>query len=69
MSKFLASIDYGTRQVSLLKQNQSDVVESWTMLRRGETAQSLVPLAPNDTTIEVPLRTTSSGFLSGEVRP
>jgi tetratricopeptide (TPR) repeat protein len=67
VSKFLASIDYGTRKVSLLKQNQSDVVESWTMLRRGETAQSLLPLAPNDTTIEVPLRTTSSGFLSGEV--
>ena len=67
ISKFLASIDYGTRKVSLVKQNQSDVVESWTMLRRGESAQSLLPLAPNDPTIEVPLRTTSSGFLSGEV--
>jgi len=67
VSKFLASIDYGTRKVSLLKQNQSDVVESWTMLRRGESAQSLLPLTPNDGTIEVPLRTTSSGFLSGEV--
>jgi tetratricopeptide (TPR) repeat protein len=67
VSKFLASIDYGTRKVSLLKQNQSDVVESWTILRRGESAQSLLPLTPNDGTIEVPLRTTSSGFLSGEV--
>jgi len=67
VSKFLASIDYGTRKVSLLKQNQSDAVESWTMLRRGESAQSLLPLTPNDGTIEVPLRTTSSGFLSGEV--
>jgi tetratricopeptide (TPR) repeat protein len=67
VSKFLASIDYGTRKVSLLKQNQSDVVESWTMLRRGESAQALLPLTPNDGTIEVPLRTTSSGFLSGEV--
>ena len=67
VSKFLASIDYGTRKVSLLKQNQSDAVESWTMLRRGESAQALLPLTPNDGTIEVPLRTTSSGFLSGEV--
>src|SRR6476620_9920302 len=67
VSKFLASIDYGTRKVSLLKQNQSDAVESWTMLRRGESAQSLIPIVPNDAAIEVPLRTTSSGFLSGEV--
>ena len=67
VSKFLASLDYGNRQISLLRQNQSDVVESWTSLRRGEVAQALLPLVPNDPTIEVPLRTTSSGFLSGEV--
>jgi tetratricopeptide (TPR) repeat protein len=67
VSKFLTSIDYGTRQLSLLRQNQSDVVEAWTMLRRGESAQSLVSMKPNDPMIEVPLRTTSSGFLSGEV--
>lgn len=67
VSKFLASLDYGTKQVTLLRQNQSDVIESWTQLRRGETAQSLFPITPNDSAIEVPLRTTSSGFLSGEV--
>jgi predicted aspartyl protease len=67
ISKFLVSIDYGTRQISLLKQNQSDVVESWTTVRRGENAQALLPLLPTDEAIEVPLRTTSSGFLSGEV--
>jgi predicted aspartyl protease/Flp pilus assembly protein TadD len=67
VSKFLASLDYGTKQISLLRQNQSDVVESWTVLRRGENAQALFPIAQNDATIEVPLRTTSSGFLSGEV--
>src|SRR5215470_11927022 len=58
VSKYLASINYGTRQMTLLKQNQSDVVESWTMIRRGESSQSLLPLLPNDSTIEVPLRTT-----------
>jgi predicted aspartyl protease len=29
--------------------------------------QALAPVAPNDGSVEVPLRTTSSGFLSGEV--
>jgi len=67
VSKFLASLDYGNRQVTLLRQNQSDITESWTQLRRGESAQALIPIAPTDTAIEVPLRTTSSGFLSGEV--
>jgi predicted aspartyl protease len=67
VSKFLASIDYQKRQITFLKQNQSDVVESWTTTRRGESAQALLPLLPDDPTIEVPLRTTSSGFLSGEV--
>jgi predicted aspartyl protease len=43
------------------------VLEAWTTIRQGETAQALAPVLPNDTTIEVPLRTTSSGFLSGEV--
>src|SRR6202008_3695963 len=66
-SKFLASVDYGNRKISLLRQNQSDVTESWTQLRRGEIAQALIPIAPNDSAVEVPLRTTSSGFLSGEV--
>jgi tetratricopeptide (TPR) repeat protein len=67
VSKYLASIDYGTKRLSLLRQNQSDVVESWTTVRRGESAQALFPVGPNDPSIEVPLRTTSSGFLSGEV--
>jgi Flp pilus assembly protein TadD/predicted aspartyl protease len=67
VSKFLTSLDYGTRRMTLVRQNQSDVLEAWTTIRQGETAQALAPVLPNDTTIEVPLRTTSSGFLSGEV--
>ena len=53
--------------MSLVRQNQSDVIESWTQLRHGDSYQSLLPAGPNDSTIEVSLRTTSSGFLSGEV--
>jgi predicted aspartyl protease len=67
VSKFLASVDYGTRRMSLVRQNQTDQVESWTAVRRPENMQGLIPVAPNDGSIEVPLRTTSSGFLSGEV--
>ena len=66
VSKFLTSIDYGSRRMSLLRQNQSDDFESWTTLRRGEVAQALAAIS-TEGTVEVPLRTTSSGFLSGEV--
>jgi len=67
VSKFLTSIDYGSRKMSLVRQHQTDEVETWTMVRRPENFQTLVPVTPNDGAVEVPLRTTSSGFLSGEV--
>ena len=67
VQKFLASIDYGTRKMSLVRQNQTDLVQSWTTIKRPENIQVLAPVNPNDGAVEVPLRTTSSGFLSGEV--
>ncbi len=67
VSKFLTSIDYGTRHMSLVRQQQTEEVEPWTTVRRPEQFQALIPVSPNDGSIEVPLRTTSSGFLSGEV--
>ena len=67
VSKFLTSIDYGTRRMSLVRQHQLEELETWTTVRRPETFQSLIPVSPNDGAVEVPLRTTSSGFLSGEV--
>jgi predicted aspartyl protease/Flp pilus assembly protein TadD len=67
VAKYLTSIDYGTRRMSLVRQHQTDEVEAWTTVRRPENVQGLIPVAPNDGAIEVPLRTTSSGFLSGEV--
>jgi len=66
VSKFLTSIDYGTRRMSLVRQNQTEMVEPWTV-RRPEGMQALVPITASDGVVEVPLRTTSSGFLSGEV--
>lgn len=68
VSKFLASVDYGTRYMTLIRQNQTDTVDPWTVVRRPEGILTLAPIAPNsEGTFEVPLRTTSSGFLSGEV--
>lgn len=67
VSKFLTSIDYGIRRMSLVRQHQTEEVETWTTIRRPENILTLIPVSPNDGAVEVPLRTTSSGFLSGEV--
>src|SRR5689334_17150170 len=68
VSKFLTSIDYGVRRMSLVRQHQIEELATWTTVRPTENIQSLIPVAPNDGgACEVPLRTTSSGFLSGEV--
>jgi len=67
VAKYLTSLDYGTRRMSLVRQNQTSNIEPWTV-RRPESILALAPVAPDDNdTFEVPLRTTSSGFLSGEV--
>jgi len=67
VAKFLTSIDYGTRRMSLVRQQQTEEVEAWTTVRPQQPYQALIPASPNDGSVEVPLRTTSSGFLSGEV--
>ena len=67
VAKFLTSIDYGTRRMSLVRQQQTEQVEAWTTVRPQQPYQALIPPSPNDGSVEVPLRTTSSGFLSGEV--
>jgi Flp pilus assembly protein TadD/predicted aspartyl protease len=66
VQKFLTSLDYGTRRMLLVRQNQTEFIDTWTA-RRPEGIQGLAPVLPNDVAVEVPLRTTSSGFLSGEV--
>jgi len=68
ITRFLTSIDYGEKRLSLIRQTQDDTVEGWATLRqRPDVPLSMLPLLPIDAAIEVPLRTTSSGFLSGEV--
>jgi tetratricopeptide (TPR) repeat protein len=62
ISKFLASVDYGERIFTLQRPLDSD--------DSNQSRPDSTPLAvtvPSDT-VEIPVRTTSSGFLSGEVR-
>jgi len=67
VSKFLTAVDYEERRLTLIRQHQSDTYESWTTVRRDEASRSLEPVLQPDSSMEIPLRTTSSGFLSGEI--
>src|SRR5688500_7472282 len=56
VAKYLTSLDYGTRRMSLVRQNQTNNIEPWTV-SRPEGLLSLAPVAPDDKdTVEVPLR-------------
>ncbi len=59
ISKFIASVDYGERIFTLQKQSGSDDSDQTPAAIAGPVRTDIV---------EVPVRTTSSGFLSGEVR-
>lgn len=61
ITRFLASVDYGDRTFKLVRPKQSDNLD---LLRRA--VGDLEP--PVTDFVEIPVRTTSSGFLSGEVR-
>lgn len=67
ISRFLTSIDYGERRMTLIRQRQGDTFEAWTTVKGEESPKALDPLIATDSTVEIPLRSTSSGFLSGEV--
>lgn len=61
ISKFVASVDYGNRLFTLQRQSDSDDNDS------PRPVPGTVPVPPVSDIIEIPVRTTSSGFLSGEV--
>jgi tetratricopeptide (TPR) repeat protein len=67
ISRFLTSIDYGERRMTLIRQRQGDTFEAWTTVKGAENPKAFDPLVPTDSPVEIPLRSTSSGFLSGEV--
>ncbi len=62
ISKFIASVDYGENMFTLRRPSTSNVRDLWGVpINRG----GVQPLPPG--VLEIPVRTTSSGFLSGEV--
>jgi tetratricopeptide (TPR) repeat protein len=67
ISKFIASLDYAQRTFTLARQRQADKPDPWKAIHQPESpaADAAAPLASG--AVEIPLRTTASGFLSGEV--
>jgi tetratricopeptide (TPR) repeat protein len=62
ISKFIASVDYGDNIFMLRRPSETFSKDLWGIrISRNEVQ----PMAPG--VLEIPLRTTSSGFLSGEV--
>ncbi len=65
ISKFVTAVDYGERTFTLVRHRQSgglDLLETPPAADQPPALKSLTTRA-----VEIPLRTTSSGFLSGEV--
>jgi tetratricopeptide (TPR) repeat protein len=65
ISKFVATVDYGERTFALFKRSGDDNFELWRLLYRTMPNAKAAPGVIDS--VEIPLRTTSSGFLSGEV--
>jgi tetratricopeptide (TPR) repeat protein len=63
ISKFIASVDYGENIFMLRRPSEVNAKDLWGV---AISRNSVLPPAPG--VLEIPLRTTSSGFLSGEVR-
>ena len=62
ISKFIASLDYGENVFTLRRPSEANVKDLWGV---PISRNAVLPLAPG--VLEIPLRTTASGFLSGEV--
>lgn len=60
ISKFVASVDYGSKLFTLQRQTDDEDTPR-------PSAKTLAAAVPSDI-VEIPVRTTSSGFLSGEVK-
>lgn len=68
ISKFITSVDYGDRTFALSRGRQSENKDVWRPANGTPPPDVNASTAFPATTVEIPLRTTSSGFLSGEVR-
>jgi tetratricopeptide (TPR) repeat protein len=62
IAKFIALLDYGDNTFTLRRQTDFENRDAWAPANPKDGASLLNPV------LEIPVRTTSSGFLSGEVR-
>ena len=60
ITKFIATVDYGTNTFSLRRSSESSL--------NRESISSTPISVPHSEVIEIPVRTTGSGFISGEIR-
>jgi tetratricopeptide (TPR) repeat protein len=60
ISHFIATVDYGNNTFSLLRNSESSLTRQGFKISQGPAAQPEV--------IEIPVRTTASGFITGELR-
>jgi len=67
ISKFITSIDYGQHTFTLVRQRIIDPQDPWSIVYRSDSSSAQIPKA-RPFGVDIPLRSTSSGFLSGEVR-
>ena len=68
ISKFIASVDYGASKFTLARHRESLNDDPWSTVYRSDRVSPDPSRAVPAGAIEIPVRTTSSGFLSGEVR-
>jgi predicted aspartyl protease/thioredoxin-like negative regulator of GroEL len=68
ISKFVTSIDYADRTFTLSRQRSSSNNQDPWIAAQNPDRRSAPPAIGTLSGMEIPLRTTSSGFLSGEVR-
>ncbi len=66
LGRLLTAVDYGTRRLTLVRQRGSDASDLGTAINRPGKNDTSTPVEARPG-IDVPVRTTSSGFLSGEV--
>jgi len=67
ISKFITSIDYGQHTFTLARTRSSESGDPWNIVYHSDQ-QPLDATRAKPFGVEIPLRTTSSGFMSGEVR-
>ena len=65
ISKYIATIDYGTWKFTLARRRDSDEDAA---VQTPDAIESDAVTRPKPARVDIPLRFTSSGFLSGEVR-